>query len=172
MTSKHLEAAVLTAVLGLCLSTAVAAQTRLPWSPTAEKEAASPKTSKKTAKLPLKDITFMSTSEAAREAAEATKAKPQGQTTLTSGQAGGNGILEFQPVQSESAVKPESSDTLPEHRKKPLFKDIHGSVYGSTSSQRAADHTTAGNVGASSRNGTFSIFVGTEHSQASNPGQH
>ena len=170
MSRKPLEAAILTAMLALWLPAIDAAQAKPQASRTTGSEATSTKSSKIPTKLPLKDITFMSTSEAARKAAEATKAKPQGQTPSKSGQADGNGIMEFQTVKTGSSAISESDDIRQQHRKKPLLKDIHGSVYGSTTTQGAADRTAAGSVGAGSGNGKFNIFMETQHSQASNPG--
>ena len=100
MSPKLLPATILTAILGLGLSAVAAAQS----APQASRVPASPVASRKVAKtptkLPLKDMTFISTAEAAHEAATATNAKAQGQTPAKPGQTEGGGVVEFQPAKA------------------------------------------------------------------------
>ncbi|MCL5005559.1 MAG: hypothetical protein M1404_03415 [Acidobacteria bacterium] len=181
MSRKSLQAAIFTATVGLWLPIAATAQTKAQRSNPSDSAVASAKAAKaaKTpAKLPLKDITFISTSEAAREAAETTEAKKPGQSASTPrtsklGQPGNGGVLEFHHAQNKSSTSSESGAVLLKSHKKTILKGIHGSVYGSTATtQGAADRTVDGAIGAGSGNGKFNIFVETQHSQASTPAPH
>jgi len=180
MSLKSLEAAILTGILGLWLPAAAAAQTKAQAPPPASSKTPAQEASKAPTKLPLKDVGVISTAEAAREAAEAahkaaqaTKAKaPQGQATSKSGQAEESGVMEFQPVKSDSSADSPFKDAHLKDHQKPLLKDFHGSVYGAAAGQGAAERTAAGAAGASSGNGKLNVFVEGQHSQANNPGPH
>ena len=120
--------------------------------------------------MPLNELTLVSTSKAARQAAKAAKEKSQDRGTSKSREADGSGILELQPAKPDGLAKSTSGDAHQKSQKGHLLKDVHGSVYGATAGPGATDHATAGDVGARSRNGKVNVFVETEHSRTSQAG--
>jgi hypothetical protein len=177
MRPKLLRAAIFTVILGLWLPVVVTARARAQASNPSDSATPNTKAAKTPAKLPLKDITFISTAEAARQVAEEIKVKASGQSASApraskSRQPENSGVLEFQPDKSGSSAGSESGPDHLKSHKKPVLKDIHGTFYGSTAAQGTSDHTAEGAIGASSSNGKLNVFVETQHSQTNSPAPH
>jgi len=173
MSPKLLQAAILT--VSLCLTATAPGQAGAQTSSESAPKPTSTKAAKPRVKLPLTDITLVSTAEAAREAAKATevKGKSASDPHSSKSQASANsGVMEFQPANPGSSAGPESGGVQLKDHKKSVLKDIHGTAYGSTSAQGTTGRTAGGAIGAGSSNGKFNVFVETQRSQASTPAPH
>ncbi|MCL5669817.1 MAG: hypothetical protein M1423_00720 [Acidobacteria bacterium] len=179
MSLKLLQAAIVAVVLGLWLSVTAPAKAQAQGANPSGSSTAKTKTgtwaygpSDTSAKLPLKDITLVSTSKAAREAALKTKTKAPGKSASKSGQMAGDGVMEFQLARQESSARYDSGTVQVKDGKKHVLKDIHGTIYGATGAQGVAGRSTAGAIGAATSGGKFNIFVEGQNSQAKNPARH
>ncbi len=172
MSLKLLQAAIVAVVLGLWLSVTAPAKAQAQGATPSGSSTAKTKTSDTSAKLPLKDITLVSTSKAAREAALKTKTKAPGKSASKSGQMAGDGVMEFQLARQESSARYDSGTVQVKDGKKHVLKDIHGTIYGATGAQGVAGRSTAGAIGAATSGGKFNIFVEGQNSQAKNPARH
>jgi hypothetical protein len=76
--------------------------------------------------------------------------------------------LELHPAAPNSAPAG-NAVVLPRNSKKGPLKDIHGTVFGTTSSGDSGTRGTGGAVGASSKGGKASIYVETERSRTTPP---
>ncbi len=172
MSLKLLQAAIVAVVLGLWLSVTAPAKAQAQGATPSGSSTAKTKTSDTSAKLPLKDITLVSTSKAAREAALKTKTQAPGKSASKSGQMAGDGVMEFQLARQESSARYDSGTVQVKDGKKHVLKDIHGTIYGATGAQGVAGRSTAGAIGAATSGGKFNIFVEGQNSQAKNPARH
>ena len=115
-------------------------------------------------KVPLSELTLVSTSAAAQAAvaSKAVKHKSKQQS------APAPSVSEFHPVEGTSSAQ--STYVLKKEKKdRGLFHNIHGSVYGENGAGVAA---TGGAVGATSKSGKLSVYVGTEHAATTTPSPH
>ncbi|HUZ45053.1 MAG TPA: hypothetical protein VMW54_00300 [Terriglobia bacterium] len=172
MSPKLLQAAIVAVILGLGLPVTAPAKAQAQSSSPSGSSATKTKTPKTSAKLPLKDITLVSTSKAAREAAKKTNAKAPGKSASKSGQVAGDGVMEFRPAGPESSASSDSGTVQMKDGKKPRLKDVHGTIYGATGAQGIAGNSTSGAIGAAARGGRFNVFVEGQNSQVSNPAPH
>lgn len=130
-------------------------------------------------KLPLQALTLVSTSEAARKAAEEATVKSQHTrgTSPPSSQAGSKqeadgGVLEFHADDSAPLADSAPGTFHAKDQKKSVLKNIHGSVYGAAASGVGQANAVNGAVGADSNNGKFNIYMEGGHSQASTGTPH
>jgi len=163
-------------ILFLFLPAAASAQTVKPSAPD-HSIPESRKTAEKTpSKLPLQALTLVSTSEAARKAAEEASLKegiPKGKA-LTSDPPGSKqetdgGVLEFHANDSPPLSDSTTGTFHAKDQKKSVLKNIHGSIDGATASGVGRANAVDGAVGADSSNGKLNIYLEGGHSHASPP---
>ena len=138
------------------------------------------KTLKAPGKLPLRSVTLIDTTEAARKAAQEASAgtQPEMKTSPTSkhsasSEAANGAVLEFHPTDgAPTADSSKETFQVKDPKKKPVLKNIHGSAYGSTASGMGRAGGEGGAVGADSRGGKFNVYVEGEHTHGNTPGPH
>jgi hypothetical protein len=129
---------------------------------------------------PLRSVTLVNTTEAARKVAAEESARRQlkKDVALTpkqpqSGKTADGAVLEFQPTDGTPATNSsQGTFQVKDSKKKPLLKNIHGSAYGAAASGVGRANGEAGAVGADSRGGKFNVYVEGEHTHDSTPGPH
>jgi len=131
-------------------------------------------------KPPLRSVTLVNTTEAARKVAEKESARRQlkKDVALTpkqpqSGKTADGAVLEFQPTDGTPATNSsQGTFQVKDSKKKPVLKNIHGSAYGAAASGVGRANGEGGAVGADSRSGKFNVYVEGEHTHDSTPGPH
>lgn len=130
-------------------------------------------------KLPLRSVTLVNTTEAARKVAEEESARAQGpkaasKTAKHKGdkEAAGAAVLEFHPTDENPATDSSKGTFQVKGHKKSILKNIHGSAYGATASGVGRANGEGGAVGAESRGGSVNVYVEGEHTHGSTPGPH
>jgi hypothetical protein len=109
-------------------------------------------------KVPLSELTLVSTSAAGKAALEGQAEKQKTKEPASPEPA----VVEFHPVGATTSGN--AAFVFGKGKKDHgLLHDIHGSVYGVNG---AGQRDTGGDVGATSKSGKLSIFVGTEHATA------
>jgi hypothetical protein len=159
------------ASLGLLLPVSAAGQAKSQAAKPANLAAPNAKAPKARGKLPLNDLTFVSTAQEARDAAKASATKKSEKSAAAprpskSHESGNLGVVELQPARVGASTGSESGAVHPNHQKKSVLKNVHGTVYGS---EGAAGQATDGAVGASSRNGKSHIFIEGQHANSPTP---
>lgn len=159
----------------------------LPPAATAQQEKPSPHSSdskdakavKEPGKLPLRSVTLVNTTEAARKAAEEERARNQNPHAASKAtkqasdkEAASAAVLEFHPAEEAPAADSSKGTFKVKNRKKSVLKSIHGSAYGATASGSGRAGGEGGAVGADSRGGKFNVYVEGEHTHGSTPGPH
>lgn len=170
MRSTLLNATIVASILGLWMPISAKAQAKTPVPGAAKSTTAKTKTSKTSTKL--QDLTLVSTTAAAREAAKEAKSTATGKSASKSGQAENTAVVELQPAALPSSADSDSGSVKMKTGKKPLLKDFHGSLYGTTGAQGVAGKSTAGEIGTGSSNGKVNIFVEGQHTQVTTPAPH
>ncbi len=176
-TPRHIIALVVT--LFLFLPVAFAGQVKKKTSNSKLSAPARLKAAKAPNKLSLQSLTLVSTSEAARKAAEEASAKAEktktraGTSILRGARPEADGaVIEFHAVDGSFARDSSKGTSQAKSQKKSVLKNIHGSAYGATASAFGRATGEGGAVGASSGNGKFSVYVEGQHTQASTPAPH
>jgi len=129
---------------------------------------------------PLRSVTLVNTTEAARKVAEEESARKQLEKASApaakhseSGKAAGGAVLEFHPTDGTPAAdSSQGTFQVKDSKKKPALKNIHGSAYGAAASGVGRANGEGGAVGADSRGGKFNVYVEGEHTHDSTPGPH
>lgn len=129
-------------------------------------------------KLPLQDVTLVSTAAAVRKVAEeassraqAPKAASKASVKPKSKQVADGAVLEFHP-ESNPAGDSTKGGFQKKSGKKSVLKNIHGSAYGAAASAVGQANGEGGAVGADSSNGKLNIYIEGEHTHASTPAPH
>jgi len=131
-------------------------------------------------KLPLRSVTLVNTTEAARNVAVEESARQQLEKASAptpkqseSSKTASGAVLEFHPtVGTPAAASSQRTFQVKDSKKKPVLKNIHGSAYGAAASGVGRANGEAGAVGADSRSGKFNVYVEGEHTHDSTPGPH
>ncbi len=122
------------------------------------------KSGAKKEKLPhFADLTRVSTSDAARQAAADKANKKDGKSKSATKDSGS--VLEFQPVPA-GAAQPSSPAVVDNQKSKGVLKSIHGSVYGVGSPN---GKEMGGDVGATSKGGKVGVYIETKHVDPNQP---
>ena len=145
-----------------------------------------PSDSKKTSKaakapdkVPLRSVTLVNTTDAARKVAEEEiarkqmeKESPLAGKQQEPGKGAGSAVLEFHATESTPAADSSRATVQEKGRKKPALKNIHGSAYGGAASGIGRANGEGGAVGADSRGGKLNVYVEGGHTQGTTPGPH
>ena len=177
MSKTPWQTVLLVLALFLVLPAAAVAQKEISSNPSPPKPK-SVKPTKPQDKLPLQDVTLVSTAAAARKVAEEASARAQAPKAASktsvkaeSKQAADGAVLEFHP-ESGPAGDSAKGGFQSKSGKKSVLKNIHGSAYGAAASAVGQANGEGGNVGADSSNGKLNIYVEGEHAHASTPAPH
>lgn len=178
MSKTPWQTALVVLALFLLLPPAATAQEAKPSGPPPS-DSQNAKAVKAPGKLPLRSVTLVNTTEAARKVAEeksATK-QPEKGTALTpkqseSSKTASGAVLEFHPTDGTPGPDSSKGTFHVKDRKKSVLKNIHGSAYGASASGIGRANGEGGAVGADSRGGKFNVYVEGEHTHDSTPGPH
>jgi len=142
---------------------AQSSQEKAPGSSSSVEKAPTPKSDKKP---DLSGATRVSTDGAAASVAKE-KAKHTASDSKATTEANDDAILEFKPSSPDSVAA--GTEAVQGGTKKSASKDVHGTIYGATDATSIRNRSTGGSVGASSKSKKTSVYVETDHTQATSP---
>jgi hypothetical protein len=151
------------------LASAALPQSQAPQNPSADAPARQSPAPKADKKRLLEEATRVSTSEAAKSAAQEETAKHAASETSEGSSA--SDVLELQRAARSSAAA-RTVVAPPKDSKKSVAKNVHGTVYGSADPQATGNRRKGGAVGASSKSGKSSIYVETDQGRSTSSSPH